>query len=62
MFRMLRRTRSQGPTKGALHWPENRLTEDDGHENDGPNLQDIKLQNPTTLNTVALIIHAVALK
>jgi len=31
-------------------------------ENDGPNLQGIKLQNLTTLNTVAFIIHAVALK
>ena len=30
------------------------------HENDGPNLQGIKLQNLTTLNTLALIIHAVA--
>jgi len=38
------------------------LTENDGHENDGPsNLQGIKFQNLATLNTVALIIHAVAL-
>ena len=30
-----------------------------GHENDGPNLQCIKWQNLTTLNTLALTIHAV---
>jgi len=38
------------------------LTENYGHENDGPNLRDIKLQNLTTLNTLALEIHAVTLK
>jgi len=40
----------------------NGLTEYDGHENDGPNLRVIKLQNLTTLNTLALEIHAVTLK
>jgi len=43
----------------------NGLTENDGHENGGPNLQGIKLQNlrPTALNTVAPnpIIRVVAL-
>jgi len=34
----------------------------DGHKNDRPNLRGIKLQNPTTLNTLALEIHAVTLK
>ena len=38
------------------------LTENDGHENDGPNLRDIKLQNLRTLNTLALEIHAVTFK
>jgi len=38
------------------------LTENDGHENDGPNLRRIKLQNLTTLNTLSLEIHAVTLK
>jgi len=33
-----------------------------GHANDGPNLRGIKLQNLTTLNTLALEIHAVTLK
>jgi len=40
----------------------NGLTENDGHENDGPNLRVIKLQNLTTLNTLAIEIHAVTLK
>jgi len=38
------------------------VTENDGHENDGPNLRGVKLQNLTTLNTLALEIHAVTLK
>jgi len=33
-----------------------------GHENDRPNLRGIKLQNLTTLNTLALEIHTVTLK